>query len=380
MLKRKSSIVFVNQVSGYLMIDIINEHASLYDEIILLTGLLNPRNKKLHPKVKVVKLVAYNRTSTLKRLVTWSLFFLQTFFLLLVKYRRHSLYLVSNPPLNIIIAHWMKRPLAYLIYDVYPHILVTYGIIKEKSWVFNSLNRINQSVINKAKEVFTLSNGMKELISEGEVALEKIKVVPIWTDNTFFKKIEKRDNLFIQKYNLQNRFLVVYSGNLGKTHPIEVVLELATKCKDIPELLFLIIGEGEKKKRIEELKKKRKIQNVKILPFQPVELFSHSLSAVDLGIVTLDSQAGHLSVPSKTFNLMSVSTPILAVSDNNAELSKLIRKHQIGRHFEESNIEGMVHFIKEIMYDVDYYKELSLNSFRCSENFTPENAKKMLLK
>ena len=82
------SIVFVNQSSGYLMIDIINAHVPYYDEIILLTGGLNERSNKLDDRVKVHYLNKYDRSSNLKRVLTWSVFFIKSLFILMLKYKK----------------------------------------------------------------------------------------------------------------------------------------------------------------------------------------------------------------------------------------------------------------------------------------------------
>ena len=72
---KKKSILFINQSAGYLMIDIINAHVPLYDNLVLLTGFLNPRETALDKKVRVNKLIEYKRSSSQKRLITWLGFF-----------------------------------------------------------------------------------------------------------------------------------------------------------------------------------------------------------------------------------------------------------------------------------------------------------------
>ena len=84
MIKPKKQIVFVNQSAGYLMIDIIDTFKDSYEERILMTGFLNPRNKTLDATVKVEKLIPYDRSSTIKRIFTWVWAFLKILFLVLL--------------------------------------------------------------------------------------------------------------------------------------------------------------------------------------------------------------------------------------------------------------------------------------------------------
>ena len=377
---KKKSILFINQSSGYLMIDIINAHEEYYDEIILLTGFLNPRETPLHRKVKVKHLIQYKRTSGVLRLFTWLFFWLQSLWYVFVKYKSYSLYLVSNPPLNVFTAKWIKRDFAFLVYDIYPDALIKNNIISESSLLCKYWEKSNQTVYKKAKRMFTLSHGMKKAMKVPDSEKNKLDVVPVWTNNTFFKDVLPSDNEFIKKYDLQDKFIISYSGNLGKTHPVEKIIELAQKLVGQHEIIFLIIGDGDKKDQLLKMQKKLSLPNLKILDFQPTILFPHVLAAADIGVVTLESDAGDLSVPSKTYNLMSAGKPILAISKESSELSKIVNNNKIGKNFCENEVAEMCEFILDLKTNLEVYKAMQMASKRTSLKFSPENAKKMILK
>lgn len=375
----EKSILFINQSSGYLMIDIINAHEKYYDNIVLLTGFLNPRETQLHEKVKVEKLTTYKRNSTLQRLLTWFGFWFQSLFYVFVKYRQYKLYFVTNPPLNILLARWTKRDFAYLFYDVFPAALAQKNIISYNSYSYKFWEKTNQIVFKKAKRLFTLSQGMQKVMKIPTESIEKASVVEVWTNNSFFKQIAYEDNTFIQKYNLQNKFIVGYSGNLGKTHPVEKLVDLAQALKHEEDILFLIIGEGEKKAQLLQLKKNKDLPNLKILDFQPTNLFPHVLAAFNIGVVTLEPEAADLSVPSKTYNLMSAGKPILSIAKNTSELADIITKNKIGKNFSENEIENMCSFVMKLKNDTEYCERIQFQSKKTSYNFTAENAQKMIL-
>lgn len=361
------------------MIDIINAHVQYYDELILLTGFLNPRETPLHPKVKVKMLTPYKRSSGIKRLLTWMGFWLQSLFYIFLRYRHYHLYFVSNPPLNIFSAKFTKRKFAFLIYDIYPEALVKNNIIKESSIVFRYWQNVNHKVYPKAEQIFTLSHGMKNLMNLDEDQKDKVKVVPVWTNNTFFEDVEESENIFIKKHELQEKFIISYSGNLGKTHPVEKIIDLAKALTHVKDVMFLIIGEGEKKNMLLEQHKKLKLKNLKILDFQPTELFPQVLAAANIGVVTLESKAADLSVPSKTYNLMSAGKPILTIADTSSELARITEQYKIGKNFEENQITEMIKFILKLKNNSDLYLLYQNNSKQTSLKFSPENAKKMIL-
>jgi hypothetical protein len=182
------SIVFVNKSSGYLMIDITNAHVPHYDNLVLLTRFLNLRETELQKKVEVRKLLAYKRSSSLKRISTWLGSCLQTLFFVFLKYRTNKVYFVSNPPLNIFTAKWLKRDFAFLVYDIYPEALVKHNIVSSQSRIFKQWEKTNQIIYIKAKRIFTLSHGMKKAMKIPDAEEHKINVVPVWTNNTFFKE------------------------------------------------------------------------------------------------------------------------------------------------------------------------------------------------
>ncbi|MBT3546863.1 MAG: glycosyltransferase family 4 protein [Flavobacterium sp.] len=374
------SIVFVNQSSGYLMIDIINAHAPYYDELVLLTGFFNPRGTPLSPKVKIKYLKSYKRSGNLVKFYSWFIFHLQSLFYIFFKYRKSKLYLVSNPPINIFTFAITKREYVYLIYDMYPQVLVKNNLISTSSWLYNYWIYLNKKMFDNAKHVFTLSDGMKENLKYISRP-EEVKVVPVWTNTTFFNDIPKAENIFLKTNHLEGKFIVGYSGNLGKTHPVEKIIEIAEYLKNTQDIQFLIIGDGEKKLMLEKIQAQKKLPNLKILDFQATKLFPHVLAAMDIGVVTLEINATDLSVPSKTFDLMSAGKPILSIASNNSELAAIIATNHIGQNFDENaSIEQMAAYILKLKSNLDLYEEISENSKRNSLKYTQENAKQMVLR
>jgi glycosyltransferase involved in cell wall biosynthesis len=206
----------------------------------------------------------------------------------------------------------------------------------------------------------------------------KLRVVPVWTNNDFFKEIPSSKNKFLKKLKLKDKFIVSYSGNLGKTHPVEKVFEMAEQLAQDDDILFLIIGEGDKKSQLVARQKERQLPNLKILDFQPTELFPHVLAAVNVGVVTLESDAADLSVPSKTFNLMSAAKPILSIANRSSELAHIIKTNAIGENFSEDELKKMCDFILKLKTDPEIYQSMQKQSKKTSLKYSSKNAKQMI--
>lgn len=373
------SIVFVNQSSGYLMIDIINAHAPYYDELVLLTGFYNPRGTKLDPKVKIKYLKYYNRSSNLLRFYSWFVFHLQSLFYIFYRYKKSKIYFVSNPPINVFSFKIINREYAYLVYDMYPQALVKKNILKKSSIIYKNWICLNKRMYDSAKHIFTLNEAMKNSLSYIKNP-SRIIVAPIWTNSSFFYSIPSSKNIFLKKNNLKNKFIVSYSGNLGKTHPIEKIFFIAESLKEIIDIQFLIIGNGEKKASLIKMQKEKNLPNLQILDFQPTSLFPHVLAAINIGIVTLDTKSADISIPSKTFDLMSASKPIISISSHDSELANIISQNKIGQNFDQNtSINEIGSFILELKNNFNLYNEISKNSYAASLKFTPKIAEKMIL-
>ena len=367
----KDAIVFINQNAGYLMIDIIHAHAD-YQRRVIIAGKLIERNAQLDKGVKIEKIITYNRSSSFKRLLTWSWGFIQILWLVKLRYRKAELFIVTNPPFASFIPLFVPNRFSLLVYDVYPDALIAYKMIDPDSLISRFWKGSNKRIFKRAENIFIISDGMKKVLCQ-YIDPDKIKVIPVWTDNSFLKPVPKAGNKFIQKFGLQDKFLVMYSGNLGHSHQVEVLLEIAAAIKD-KDIYFVIIGEGDKQKLIRSLIEKESLVNCILLPLQEVEMLPYSLAAADIGVVTLGIEASSLSIPSKTFNLMSVGVPIMGIADSASELSNLINNLQIGKCFAQTDIDQMIAFIEFVKSNEDYRNSLQNNSLQASKQFGSENA------
>ncbi|MDR3610698.1 MAG: glycosyltransferase family 4 protein [Ignavibacteriaceae bacterium] len=359
-----------------MMIDIANAFAANYEECILLTGELRKRNKSLNPRIRQINLIKYNPTKNLNRLLTWTIGSLQALLYIIFKGRNADLFITSNPPFGIFLPYFCTNKYSILIYDIYPDLLINYKILSRNSRVIKFWEKTNIKIFANAKNIFTISDGMKQQIAK-YVNYQKIDVISCWTDNSFLKPIPKEENIFIHQQHIEGKFIILYSGNVGFTHNVETLLDLADRIQR-KDILFLIIGDGDKKKMLSERIHNSELQNVRLLPWQDIAMYPYSLSSADLAIVTLSKEASIMSVPSKLFDIMSVGSPILSIAEKNSEIAKIIDKYDLGICCLADQIDTMVDFIFNLMDNKNYYNKLRGNSLKTSQKFTPDNACKFV--
>lgn len=357
------------------MLDICNAfvESRKYDLLALQTGEVNIRPTVPHPALKVIKSKRYNKKSFASRIISWAISFIHSLFLIWFKYPNAALFLVTNPPLNLFLPLFCKNRYSILIFDIYPDLLVAQGITSKNSIFIKIWNKINKRVMNKAENVYTISNTMAEVLSR-YTKKNKIEVIQLWSHCETFKPLKKSDNPFLREIVREEKFIVLYAGNMGITHDMEVLVDVANELSNRDDILILYIGEGAKKKLIKQKIDMLQLTNCKILPYQPNEMLQYSIGSADIGVITLDSASGSLSIPSKTFTYLAVGSVILGICDDDSQLSHLIKKESLGASFAKDNITEIADYIKYIADNEKYKEKISLNNIEFARSFTPLNA------
>lgn len=367
-----NKLVVINQSVGYLTIDTVNAYATQYDEIALITGRVGQSERKLNDSIKIEKIIAYNKSSVIKRILTWVIAFIQIFFLLCFKYRKYEVVYVTNPPISYLASLILKRPFSVIVYDTYPDALRNVGI-KKGHWLYEMWSKWNRKLFNNAKCVFTLSEGMAQQISN-YVDRSRIKVVPLWPASESFAPINKEDNPFVLKHSLKDKFVVLYSGNMGYTHNVDTLVEVAAVLRDKNNIHFLFIGDGKKKKDMMQIVEEKQLRNCTFMDYQPFDVLPYSLASADLGVVTLNEETALTSVPSKTFNLLAVGAPLLCIAPKISEIANLIEKYNNGEIYDAHEINEIASFIIELSQKLEKKKMMSAQSLKAAKTYTKENA------
>jgi len=371
---KNDRIVFVNQSVGYLMIDIINAFAEsgYYTQIALIAGNIKGI-ERIDKKVTVSRMKLYKRNTLIRRIFSWTVGTVQSLIIILWKYRRFHMFLTSNPPTISFITLLCRNRYSALIYDVYPEGLVWSGFISENSVINKVWSKFNNRFYRKAQHVFTITDGMAEGIKAYNPSIN-VKVIPIWHDELKGVPEDKKCNHFITLHGLHDKFIVMYSGNMGKGHDIEKLVYVANDLKDEKDIVFIFIGEGWKKTIIQDLIRNLNLTNCMVLPYQTEDMFPHSLSAADVNVVSAPVGTDHICVPSKTYNLISLGIPILGIAEKNSELYQLIENNDIGACFSREYTNKIALFILSLKNNRDEIMRYKKNTVSASAHYSSDNA------
>lgn len=371
-------VLLINQHTVPIFIDVVNAFAESGKKTVLFTGHIEKGGRPLSPAVQRITSISYDRKNTVRRFFSWVVFTMHYSLYLLTCQKPDVILVTTNPPLAPIVTAFIcslrKLPFQILLYDLYPDALFQAGLVEDKSPVFQIWQRINRWVFAKASTIFTLSESMKLAGARYVDDTGKFKVIFNWADTSYVHPIPKGENEFIKRHKLNNQFVVLYSGNMGLTHDLESLILAADILRSVPNLKFVLIGDGGKRKFLTKLAIEKELGNVLFLPYQDVDIFPLAMAAADIGVVTLGLGAEGISVPSKTYVNLAAGACVLSIAPKNSELNRLIQETQAGVVCEPGHPEEVANNIRLLMEDTYLLNHHKSKALGAAQLFTPRNA------
>ena len=277
-----------------------------------------------------------------------------------------AIFLASTPPIQGMLGAFVKKfrgiPFIYNLQDIFPDSLVGTGLAKKGGLLWKIGRVIENFTYKHADKIIVISEDFKKNIMAKGVPEDKIVVVYNWVDQNAVVNVERSENKLITKYNIDpSKFYIEYSGNIGLTQNMDMLLDVMKELKDShPDIGLILVGEGAYKKQVEEIVKRDSLTNVIMLPFQDYADISHVFSLGDVGIIISKPGVGANSVPSKTWSIMSASRPVLANFDEN-EIKSILSDNNCGIFTKAGDKEAFKNAIIKLYENRDLCKEYGRN-------------------
>lgn len=275
-------------------------------------------------------------------------------------------YLESTPPIQGLLGSLLKIfrniPFVYCLQDIFPDSLAGTSLAKKGGLLWKIGRVIEDFTYKYADKIIVISEDFKKNIMAKGVPEDKIVVIYNWVDQNKVVDVPREKNKLFDKYNIdREKFYIEYSGNIGLTQNMDMLLEVMKELKTThPDIGLVLVGEGAYKAQVEEIVKRDDLTNVTMIPFQPYEDISHVLSLGDAGLVISKPGVGANSVPSKTWSIMSASRPVLANFDEN-ELKDILVGNECGIFTKAGDKEAFKQSIIKLYENRDLCKEYGTN-------------------
>jgi len=241
--------------------------------------------------------------------------------------------IVSNPPtlvgLCAFVRVFFRKPAYFMVQDLYPDLAIHLGYASPHgimSAVMYALNRIGFS---KAEKIVLIGEAMRRHFATDPHYrrwADKAVVIPNWEDPEQVFPAAK-DNPWSRLTGYNDRFVVLYAGNIGLIQDLDSVLEAA---KILSDIVFLFAGEGGRKIYIQKKAADMGLDNVRFITYVPTENYNDLLATADCCIVALKPGMDSFGFPVRTYSYMAAGRPILAVTEKDNELYALVEDNAVG--------------------------------------------------
>jgi len=267
--------------------------------------------------------------------------------------RNDEVFVVTDPATSVLFIRFLKIfisfRLTYLVHDLFPENLLVINAIKKNNIIYKCILRFYNWAFRGADRIFVLGRDMSLIIKDKlKDQCPPVFIIPNFADVNNIVPKPKENNIIIKNYNLEKKFVLLYTGTIGRLQGINNLLESMLLLKDEKNIHLLMIGDGAQKKLVKDYIRKHELPNITLLKTMERKFSNDFLNAGDIGIVSLIHDCLGTAVPSKTYTYMAAGKPVLAVMDRNAEISILTNETDIGWTIEPDKPQVFVNKVREI--------------------------------
>lgn len=242
---------------------------------------------------------------------------------------------VTNPPTMpfIIALASLIRGASYmlLIHDNYPEILIAAKKLRDKSFAAKALAFLNRWLYKYTAKIIVVGRDMEELVVRKTEGLDiPIVTIPNWAELESVSPEQKQRNPLLAEMGITNKLVFLYAGNMGYPNDLESIVDCAEKLVSDEQIHFIFLGTGVKRRWLIEQVKSRSLSNVTILDPKPRSEQQIFLNACDVAFVSLVDKMYGVSMPSRTYNILAAGKPMLALTEENSEVARVIEEDQVG--------------------------------------------------
>ncbi len=261
--------------------------------------------------------------------LTAFIFFIGGLFLKKQSFDRVAVY---SPPLPLglaalAISRIKKVQFVLNVQDLFPQSAIDLGILQNR-FLIHAFERLETFIYKKADFVTVHSEGNRQHVLSKAVNPAQVLTIPNWIDTDLVRPGD-RNNDFRKEFALGDSFIISFAGVIGYSQDLDVVIESASFIKE-EDIVFLIVGDGVEKERLQNKVRMKNLKNVIFLPMQPKDKYVELLAASDACLVTLHESVKTPVVPSKLLSIMAAARPVIASLPLEGDAPKIIEESGCG--------------------------------------------------
>lgn len=318
-------------------------------------------------RVRVPEFQKSNKISRVKNLLAY---FFNSIIGTLKIPKQDYIFTISQPPILGgtlgVLGKWIKGgKLIYNIQDFNPEQTMAVGYAKNKL-LLNLVMTVDKFSCKRANEVIVVGRDMQETL-KGRFKNKKVPkntFINNWINEKEIYPLEQNHPKIIdfkKKYDLEDKFIIMYSGNIGLYYDLENIIKVIEEFKERKDVVFAFVGDGTIKSKIEEYVINNKLDNVVFIPYQDKSDLIYSLNAADIHWVVNAKGIKGVSVPSKLYGVMASGKPVLGVLDEGSEARLIVEESKCGVCSEPGNYKQISKNLRYILENKSKVQLLGIN-------------------
>jgi glycosyltransferase involved in cell wall biosynthesis len=336
-------------------------------------------NKVKVVRVRVPEFKKVNKASRIKNIISY---FLNAVWATIKLEKHEYVFSISQPPilggLLGVIGKWLQgSKYIYNIQDFNPEQTMAVGYTNNNfllriAMVVDKLScRVSDKVIVVGRDMQdTLRKRFSKKKTPNNIFINN------WINESEIFPLEDKHtkvNSFKEKYNLNNKFVIMYSGNIGLYYDLENIIKVIGRFKNSNDVIFSFVGEGSVKEELEKYVKEEDLGNVVFIPYQNKEDLNYSLNAADVHWVVNAKGIKGVSVPSKLYGVMAAGKTVLGVLEKGSEARLIVEESNCGLCTDPGDYNGVFNTINYILENKHQMQRLGVNGRRFLEQNLTKN-------
>ena len=314
------------------------------------------RGKLLHSEsrngVRILRSYAYipSRVTSAKRVLHEASFIASSLLRALFR-ARPDLLLVVSPPLGLavnafILSRLWRIPYVFDVEDLQPDAAAELGMLPGP--ILNAMYKVERMAYRNAALVSTLTTGMQRRIIEKGTPQERTALFEPRADDSLANISSDEALAFRSRFSLDGKIIVSHSGNMGVKQGLGVILEAADLNRTDESIVFLIVGDGAVRTRIQQRAQDLGLSNLRFLPLLDSNEFRGFLKASDICLVTQQKTVSDMVFPSKTVTYLMGGCAVIASVNSDSEVAETIEEAGAGLVVEPENAQALLSAIHQL--------------------------------
>jgi len=258
---------------------------------------------------------------------------------------------LTQPPLftvwGVILKKLRRQRLVLVLMDLFPDVLFASGKAKPNSVAARILTWLSRLAWRNADDIVVIGRCTRDLVIAEGIPEDKIHIIPNWADSDTIRPLPHNANPMRNELGLDDKFVVLYSGNMGEAHQFDTILQCARKLRSVDILRFVLIGWGVRRAFVEQRVDDWELTNTRLLDPQPEEKMRFSQGLGDIHFVCLKPEFTGLMVPSKTYGAFAAGRPVLYEGATDGEIARVIDEFEVGTVVPYKDLDAMTRALKE---------------------------------